>query len=256
MALFLRRVMLGLGVAVAMPVVLGSRSAEAQPGPGATANTRAEARKLVDEGIAAQNAEDYGKAIALYLRAFSLDPHPLLLFNVAQAHRLAGCPQRAVPFYERYLTLDPEGAESAPARAALAEIQEAARPDGPDCAKDSAEAAPPEVAPPAAAPVTADDRPLPPSRPSRVPPVLFWVGGGLALAGSGIAFYLGQQGGQDHPEDPYIYRGATPAGFVLAGVGAASIGVGIWWWMRGSRESAPVASIGPGGGYLGWQGRF
>jgi hypothetical protein len=92
--------------------------------------------------------------------------------------------------------------------------------------------------------------------PSRVPPVLLWAGGGLALAGSGVAFYFGQKGGPEHPEDPYIYRGATTTGYVLAGAGAAAIGVGVWLWVRGSRESAPTASIGPGGAHVGWQGRF
>ncbi|HSK02995.1 MAG TPA: PEGA domain-containing protein [Kofleriaceae bacterium] len=101
-----------------------------------------------------------------------------------------------------------------------------------------------------------DDRRPPPSSPSRVPPVLCWVGGGLALAASGYMFHLGQKGGADNPEDPYDYPHATKTGFALAGAGAAAIGVGVWLWVRGSRESAPVASIGPGGGYLAWQGRF
>jgi hypothetical protein len=92
--------------------------------------------------------------------------------------------------------------------------------------------------------------------PSRVAPVLCWVGGGLALAGSSYLFYLGQKGGSDHREDPYVYPYATATGFVVAGVGAAAIGVGVWLWVRGSRESAPVAAIGPGGGYFGWQGGF
>jgi hypothetical protein len=101
-----------------------------------------------------------------------------------------------------------------------------------------------------------DDRLPPPPAPSRVPPVLCWVGGGLALAASGYMFHLGQKGGADDPDDPYEYPQATKTGFALAGAGAAAIGVGVWLWVRGSRESAPVASIGPGGGYLAWQGRF
>ncbi len=107
-----------------------------------------------------------------------------------------------------------------------------------------------------------DDRPPPPPPsppPSRVPSVLCWVGGGLAFAGSAYMFYLGQKGGPDHPEDPYEYPHATKTGFALAGAGAAAIGVGVWLWVRDSRdsqESAPVAALGPGGGYLGWQGRF
>lgn len=255
MGSFSSRVVLEIGVAMALLLLSSPRIGVAQPEAGSSApdnaSTRAAARKLVDEGIAAQNAGDYDRAVALYLRAFSLDPHPLLLFNVGQAHRLAGCPRRAVPFYERYLTLEPTGAQAGPARAALAEIEQASGPDGAECAK-----APADIEPPAAALATAEDRPPLTARPSRVVPVLLWAGGGLALAGSGVAFYLGEQGGPDHPEDPYVYRGATPAGFVLASLGAASIGAGIWWWMRGSRESAPVAALGPGGGYLGWQGRF
>jgi hypothetical protein len=95
-----------------------------------------------------------------------------------------------------------------------------------------------------------------PPAPSHLASVLLWAGGGLALAGSGVGFYLGQKGGSD---DKYIYPGATATGLVLAGVGVAAVGVGVWLWVRDSRESresAPIASIGPGGGYLGWHGRF
>jgi len=102
-----------------------------------------------------------------------------------------------------------------------------------------------------------DARYRPPDEPSRTVPIACWAGGALLLAGSGLMFYLGQQGGQSHPEDKYRYPGATPTGFVLASAGAVSIGIGVWFWMQGSRESsAPIAAIGPGGGYLGWQGRF
>lgn len=98
--------------------------------------------------------------------------------------------------------------------------------------------------------------PPPPPDPSRLPPVLCWAGGGLALAGSAYLFYLGQQGGPDHPEDRFVYPYATRTGIAVAGAGVAAIGVGVWLWLRGSRESAPIAAAGPGGGYLGWQGRF
>jgi hypothetical protein len=93
---FLARVVLGAGIAVAVLIAPGSRIGHAQAGPGAPApanvGAREAARQLVDEGIAAQDAGDYDTAIARYMRAFALDPHPVLLFNVGQAHRLAGCP--------------------------------------------------------------------------------------------------------------------------------------------------------------------
>jgi PEGA domain len=132
MGTLLARLVLGGSVAVVVLIPASLRISEAQPVPAvpapapapADATPRAAARKLVREGIAAQNAKDYDRAIALYMRAFTLDPHPLLLFNVGQAFRLADCPERAVPFYERYLALDPDGAESATARAILAEIKD------------------------------------------------------------------------------------------------------------------------------------
>jgi hypothetical protein len=316
------RKLLSVGVVMLVLVLRGSGIGNAQPRPDtsapANAETRAAAKKLVQEGISAQDAKDYRRAIALYLKAFSLDPHPLLLFNLGQAHRLAGCPGRAAPFYERYLALEPNGPQSAVARTHLSEIRRASTPDGADCAKAAAaeglaEALPGAGGPPArlklhSAPegvtvmldgvkigttplerelaagahtivlvddgmlvgerkvelaageavevtmtVESPDRRSGAKHPNRIAPVLLWVAGGGALIGSGIAFYLGQKGG---PDDKYVYPGMTAAGFALAGAGAAAIGLGIGLWVRGSRESSPVAAIRPDGGYLGWQGRF
>jgi hypothetical protein len=321
---------LGVGVTLVVLIFPGPGIGYTQPASGSStrpeASTRAVAKKLVQDGIAAQDAKDYSRAIALYLKAFSLDPHPLLLFNVAQAHRLAGCPQRAVPFYERYLALEPKGTQSAAARAALDEIRRASQSDGAACAKVSAADEPAGGTQSATATATgqlklrsapdgvmvmldgvkigvtpierelaagthtivlvdggmlvgerkveidadkvveltipveyqrddARNRP-PPSGPSRVLPVALFAGGGLALAVSGYMFYLGGQGGKAHPEDPFEYPYATGTGVALVGIGAAAIGVGAWLWVRGSRESVPIAAVGSGGVYFGWQGRF
>ncbi|HWU89757.1 MAG TPA: PEGA domain-containing protein [Kofleriaceae bacterium] len=94
-------------------------------------------------------------------------------------------------------------------------------------------------------------RPLPP--PSRTVPVVLFAGGAAAIAGSTIAFYLGQK---DGPDEKYIYRGATAAGIAIAATGVVSIGAGIWLWRRGTRESMPIAAISSRGGYFGWQGSF
>lgn len=331
MGSFLPGVVRVAGFAVLVMIALGSEiGAQPSPAPPApiNASTRAAAKKLVEDGNAAYAGKDYGRAIGLYMRAFSLEPHPSLLFNVAQALRLAGCTERAVSFYERYLTLDPKGAESAAAREFLTELKGAhpgkapAKPapaNQPSCgvADDLIEAQPAAAEPkgrlklsstPEGVIVMLDGEKigvtpierelaagahnvmllsggrlvgerkieisadaveevtipveLPPadvghrSGPVRLAPVLLWAGGGLALVGSGVAFYLGRQGGPEHPEDPYVYRGATTTGFVLAGAGAASVGIGIWLWVRGSRESAPIVALGPGGGFFVWDGRF
>lgn len=118
----LARVVLGAGVAAALmfrsPVIVTAQPAS--DAPAASDVDKRAAKKLVDEGIAAQRAKDYDKAIELYQKAFALVPHPILLFDIGQAHRLAGHLEQAVPFYERYLALDPGGAEAAAAHAFLA----------------------------------------------------------------------------------------------------------------------------------------
>lgn len=127
MGSLLSRVVLGAGVAVAL-----SASAPGcgwkQARPGASAPTQADkqaARGLVDEGIAAMDARDYARAVALYTRAFAVVPHPILLFNIGQAYRLAGHPDRAVPYYEHYLQREPGGEEAAAARAWLTKLDAA-----------------------------------------------------------------------------------------------------------------------------------
>jgi hypothetical protein len=126
MASHLPRAVLGAGLAAAVmlgaPVTAGAQRAPGAPAP-SDAKRRAAAKKLVDDAIAAQNAGDYDKAIALYQRAFALIPHPDLLFNVGQAYRLAGQPRKAARFYTRYLQLAPDGKEAATARAHLAAIR-------------------------------------------------------------------------------------------------------------------------------------
>lgn len=124
MASLLSRVVLGAGVAAAL-MVCDPAGALAQPDPTAPVPSAADktaAKKLVDEGIAAQDAKDYDRAIELYRQAYGIVPHPILLFNIGQCYRLAGRPDHAKTFYERYLERDPKGSQVAAANAALAAI--------------------------------------------------------------------------------------------------------------------------------------
>lgn len=79
-------------------------------------------RHNVDAGLAAQNGHDYDAAILFYSKAYELVPHPVLLFNIAQAHRLAGHVDQAVDAYRRFLATNPTGAEAQIARDLLDEI--------------------------------------------------------------------------------------------------------------------------------------
>src|SRR5262245_29701176 len=50
---------------------------------------------------------EYTKAAAEYEAAFEIEPDSALLYNAAQAHRLAGNKQRAILLYQNYVRLFP-----------------------------------------------------------------------------------------------------------------------------------------------------
>ncbi|HEX4419616.1 MAG TPA: tetratricopeptide repeat protein [Kofleriaceae bacterium] len=114
-----------------------------------TAEKKQTAKSYVDAGLQAQKTGDYDTAIILYQKAYDLVPHPVLLFNLAQAHRLAGRIQKALELYRDYLEEDPQGSESATARELIGELEARQRAEGRKAKKprrdgdDSAGPAPP-----------------------------------------------------------------------------------------------------------------
>ena len=62
-----------------------------------------EARQHFDKANAAYALGDYAVAAQEYEKAFALKPDPALLYNAAQAHRVAGNKQRALLLYQNYL---------------------------------------------------------------------------------------------------------------------------------------------------------
>jgi hypothetical protein len=82
------------------------------------------------------------------------------------------------------------------------------------------------------------------------------LAGGAALGIAG-AIMLGID--EDVPEDTTdpSYLDTAPAGIALAVAGAAAIGVGVYLLVRKpGRSSAPAVGLVPGGGVVGWTGRF
>jgi len=115
-----------LGVAIMLALVLRWSIVHAQPTPTSpdapSESQRAAARKLTDEAITAQEAKSYDVAIALYMEAYRLVPHPILLFNIGQTYRLAGSLEQAELFYRRYLEQDPDGPYAPIARDFIASL--------------------------------------------------------------------------------------------------------------------------------------
>lgn len=98
-----RRAAAAFGFAVAGLVALGGvREGHAD-------DVRDQARELVAAGLAAQERGELAAAIEKYQQAYELIPHPELLFNLGQAHRLKGEAAAAVSFYRRYLAAAPNG---------------------------------------------------------------------------------------------------------------------------------------------------
>jgi tetratricopeptide (TPR) repeat protein len=130
---FLRLMLLGvIGSAVA-PTRLS-----AQPAPTPAADKQQAAKQYTDAGLTAADLGDYDTAIGFYQKAYQLVPHPTLIFNIAEAHRLAGRIDPALTLYRRYLSEAPSGPWAQEARDRIAEIE-------------AKKATPPAPAPPAAA---------------------------------------------------------------------------------------------------------
>ncbi|HMG22593.1 MAG TPA: tetratricopeptide repeat protein [Kofleriaceae bacterium] len=108
-------VLLGAIAAVAAP----SR-VRAQPAP--VVDKTQVARRYTDAGLTAAKTGDYDAAIEFYSRAYRLRQHPTLIFNMAEAHRLAGRTDQAVALYKRYLAEAPRGPLAADARDRIAAI--------------------------------------------------------------------------------------------------------------------------------------
>ena len=65
------------------------------------------ARPFYEKGASEYNLGHFAEAISEFEKAYEQDPAPILLFNIAQAHRQSGNNERAAFFYRRYLEQEP-----------------------------------------------------------------------------------------------------------------------------------------------------
>lgn len=76
----------------------------------AFADARQEAKKRFRIGMALINDGKLDEGIDQLLEAYSIKPHPNVLFNVARAYEAAGRPSDALVYYRRYLETEPPDA--------------------------------------------------------------------------------------------------------------------------------------------------
>jgi tetratricopeptide (TPR) repeat protein len=83
---------------------------------------RASARDHFLKGKKAFELGAFDEAVTEYMAAYRLKDDPALLYNLGQAHRLAGHATEAQHFYKMYLTRTPDAANRAEVETKLAEL--------------------------------------------------------------------------------------------------------------------------------------
>jgi tetratricopeptide (TPR) repeat protein len=271
----LRRVMV-IGMLTSL-----SAPARVHGDPAPAADKRALARQYVEAGLAAQRAGDYDTAVTMYQKAYQLVQHPVLIFNIAQAHRLAGRGKEALTLYRRYVAEAPEGDEASTAREFIAELeaQLARSPRNAPATSAGGPAAAPETGAvrPAAPPATSAARAVPapttssphvaplPAAPPRIAgedarawrsqlPLIVGSGGALVLAGA-AGVYLWSRSTYDSANDERTnqdHRSSLESSantkrhvaLGMAGAGLVCGGVAAWlhFHQRGEERAATAAA--------------
>jgi tetratricopeptide (TPR) repeat protein len=116
----------------------------------------AEARRHFDDGSKAYALGEFSRAINEYRAAYNAKPDPAMLYNIAQAYRLAGEVPQALFFYRSYLRQNPKAPNHKDVGKRIRELEQRMPPPEPP---------PPAAQPPAAQPPAAPHPATPPAAP-------------------------------------------------------------------------------------------
>jgi hypothetical protein len=152
----MRRLLVAIGLVCALVTASG-----AQPAP----SNEERARELYEKGNRHFKLGEYDEAIDAFKESYRLSEAPLLLYNLAQAHRLKGSCGQAALLYRNYLRDDPKGPYAAAAKQQLPKMEKCAKEKG-----QSTEAPPKEPVPPPVEPKPPD--PPPPVEPKPAEPAI------------------------------------------------------------------------------------
>jgi hypothetical protein len=223
------------------------------------AEPSAEARRLYAEGKAEYAQGHYVEAVGLFERSYALSESAALLFNMAQAHRLAGpdhCAD-AVALYKSYLAAEPEAENEKEVQERIAELGDCAPPAKPAPPLDASTPAtppPPIIASrPAVVPVVAKSSALPTG------PVLVAGAGTALLVAGGVLYWRAWDKHREaericpcYPATYTSWEVLTNVSYALLAVGGATVAGGVTWWVVGE----PARRGQPSHALLGVGGRF
>jgi tetratricopeptide (TPR) repeat protein len=218
------------------------------------------AREAYAAGKARYESKDYVGALSAFEQSYALSQSTALLFDIAQAHRLAGRGHCAASrrYYRSYLELEPNAENSREVSERLTEIQSCA--DAEEQASAAAPASPPP-SPPArpVAPVSAPG-PASPAHSATHTAAMLTTGVGAALLLSGAVLYFRARQRFDEVKASCPCRAGSFSdwqnlsnlSYGLLAVGGAGVAVGgTYWAISVSRDNAHGSSA-----LLAIEGRF
>jgi len=143
-------------------VALAAAAAGVLPAGGARADDAADAKAHYQKATAHFAVGEYREAASEYEEAFKLKQDPAILFNAAQAHRLAGDGQKALLLYNNVIKLYPTSPYAADSQERISKLSQAgAGPAAPPPAAPAAAPAVGETPPPAVVPAPLIPPPTP-----------------------------------------------------------------------------------------------
>jgi tetratricopeptide (TPR) repeat protein len=214
--------------------------------------SKADRKKAVQLFKSSQEAYRKGQfreAAELLERAYSLDPNPTLLFNLARALESAGEVEGTVDAYRRYLKADPKAPDRAAIEARIENLEKQIetkralerQAEEERKRREQLELAPPPPPPPPPPPIEQPPPPPPRIEPKRSVSPWPWIILGVGAAGVGTGGGLGAMAASKHSaavEEPVQMTAETLAGkaddFALGanisyGVGGAIALAGLVW---------------------------
>ena len=241
---------------------VGSAAAPAASGPAAELTdirevealdqkTLDQAETIFFEGLGHYRAGRFEPAAQAFQKAYTLSRHRDMLFNVARSREKLGDNKGAVEWYRAYLATKPADE--------TAVIHKVKQLGGEPVAQEKGK----ELRPGVAGPVETVERGAGPWP---------WVAVGVAVAAAGAGTYLGFQAldeataarDADVRSVAKKHKDSAESGALLAdacfGAAAAAAGAAVFLWWRADAEAATAGqvevSLVPGGGGLGFSGRF
>jgi tetratricopeptide (TPR) repeat protein len=105
----------------------------------ALAQDRKAAEKAFNDAQKHYDAGEYKEAVKGFLTAYQLVPVNPLLFNIGQAYRLSGEPDKALSYYEKYVAFEPNGAQVSEAKDHIQKLKEDIETQRRETARDQAD---------------------------------------------------------------------------------------------------------------------